>query len=371
MSSPKIFFTGASGYIGGDVLHAILSSHPTWESNITLLLRNPSYIPKFKSVYPTINIFIADHDDKFEIAKEVSKHDIVMHFALSADHIPSAEAIIDGLTGRGGGVYIHTSGTDVLLDPAEDVVAKRVGDEVRAFDDWDGIHDLRRLPDAAAHREVDKLVLSAGTSTLKTAIICPSTVYGVGRGIISQRSDQIPNLARLILQTGKGLQLTDGKSFWNCVHLYDLSRLYLALMEDVVASTSITGNGGDSGAEYAGKATFNTSGYYLVESGTYHWGEIARRITQEAYKLGLVSSEEVRIIDMSDRDILKPAGRPVINYSVAAKTVRARKLLGWDPVEGALEEEINGIVRAEGRALGLQMTDGGLKGSVCSDRTAE
>ncbi|KAL4966119.1 uncharacterized protein BDV14DRAFT_171644 [Aspergillus stella-maris] len=361
MTPLKIFFTGASGYIGGDVLHTILSSHPTWEKNITLLLRNPSYTSRFKAVYPSIHIFIADHDDKSAIANEVSKHDIVMHFALSADHISSAEGIVEGLTRRGGGVYVHTSGTDVLLNPDEKIALNAAGggkgDEkgVRVFDDWDGIQELRELPDAAAHREVDNLVLSSGTATLKTAIICPSTVYGVGRGLISQRSDQIPNLAKFILQMGKGLQLADGKSFWNCVHVYDLSRLYLALLDDIVASTSTTENSGDHGAEYAGKATFNTSGYYLVESGTYHWGDIARRITQEAHKLGLIPSEEVSIIDMSDRDILRPAGRPVINYSVAAKAVRARRLLGWDPVEGALEGEVNAIVRAEGSALSLEI----------------
>ncbi|KAL4946447.1 hypothetical protein BDV06DRAFT_122349 [Aspergillus oleicola] len=356
MSAPKIFFTGGSGYVGGDVLHALLSARPTWENNITLLLRNPSYVSKFKSVYPAINVFIADHDDKSAIADEVSKHDIVMHFALSADHIPSAEAIVDGL-GRGGGVYIHTSGTDVLLDPEEEVkpVGKGSGREVRVFDDWDGLAQLRELPDAAAHRPVDKLVLSSGRPTLKTAIICPSTIYGVGRGIISRRSDQIPNLARLILQQHKGLQLADGKSFWNCVHIYDLSRLYLSLLEDVVACTDFTSPGGNGGQEYAGKATFNSEGYYLVESGTYYWGDIAQRITREAYELGLLPSPEVSIVDVANRDVLKPAGRPVINYSVAAKTVRARKLLDWIPVEGALEDEINTIVRAEARALGLQM----------------
>ncbi|KAL4800816.1 hypothetical protein BDV19DRAFT_352201 [Aspergillus venezuelensis] len=361
MSSPKIFFTGASGYIGGDVLHTLLTSHPTWEKNITLLLRNPSYTSKFRSVYPSIKIFIADHDDKSAIANKVAKHDIVMHFALSADHISSAEAIIEGLTRRGGGVYIHTSGTDVLLDPNEDVALSGGGHgiggvkRVRVFDDWDGIDELRSLPDTAVHRGVDKLVLDAGTSSLKTAIICPSTVYGVGRGLVSQRSDQIPNLAKLILQTGKGLQLADGKSFWNCVHVYDLSRLHLALLEDVISYTYFS----NPGASYAGtteaKATFNTTGYYLIESGTYYWGDIARRITQEAHKLGLIPSEEVSIIDIAERNVLRPAGRPVINYSVAVKAVRARKLLGWNPVEGALEEEINGIVRAEGSALGLRM----------------
>ncbi|KAL4925971.1 uncharacterized protein BDV17DRAFT_163351 [Aspergillus undulatus] len=352
MTPPKIFLTGASGYIAGDVLHALLTTHPTWENRITLLLRpgKESYIPRFKSVYPTINTFIAELDDVGAIANEVAKHGIVLHFALSADHLLSARAIVAGLSRRGGGVYIHTSGTDVLLDPGERVYESAEGVRVRVFDDWEGIGSLRSLPDAAAHREVDKYVLSSSSSssTLKTAIVCPSTVYGIGRGLISQRSHQIPNLTRLILQEAKGLQLSDGETFWNSVHVYDLSRLYVRLIEGAIAEVDA-----GSTSSSRGSITWNEEGYYLVESGIYHWGDIARRITAEAYRLSLVPSGEVRIVGMEDRDVFKTAGRPVVNYSVAAKAIRARKLLDWSPVEGSLEDGIPDIVKAEARALGL------------------
>jgi hypothetical protein len=56
---------------------------------------------------------------------------------------------------------------------------------------------------------------------------------------------------------------------------------------------------------------------------------------------------------MKDREILEPAGRPVGNYAVKAKAVRARKLLGWTPVEGSLEQEIPAIVLAEAKSMGL------------------
>ncbi|KAL4994657.1 hypothetical protein BDV10DRAFT_176277 [Aspergillus recurvatus] len=339
MSPPKIFLTGASGYVGGDLLHALLSAHPDWESSITLLLRNTSYAKTFKSTYPKINLFFAYHEDKAAIAEEVAKHDLVLHFALSADHLPSAEAIVSGLEARGGGIYIHTSGTDVLLDPYAERYPSGEGVSIKTFDDWDGIGEVRSLPDAAPHRNVDKFVLLSGSDNLKTAIICPSTIYGTGRGLVSQRSDQIPNLAKLILQRKKGLQLSDGRTFWNCVHVYDLSRLYVRLIEESISGRELT---------------WNEDGYYFVESGTYFWGDISQRITKEAYKLGLLPSEQMTVVEMKDRDILAPAGRPVGNYAVKAKTVRARKLIGWSPVEGSLEDEIPAIVMAVARSLGLQ-----------------
>jgi nucleoside-diphosphate-sugar epimerase len=198
---------------------------------------------------------------------------------------------------------------------------------------------------------VDKLILSSGSDSIKTAIICPSTVYGPGRGLISQRSDQIPGLTRLILQSGRGLQFADGKTFWNAVHVYDLSRLYVSFVEDAIASTS------DGTGQGQGQATWNDDGYYLVESGVYYWGDVARRITSEAYNLGLLPSEEVLGLGVENRDILRPAGRPVTNYAVRAEAIRARRLLGWRPVEGTLESEIPDIVRAEARALGLEVRE--------------
>ncbi|KAL2802856.1 hypothetical protein BJX63DRAFT_413759 [Aspergillus granulosus] len=349
MPAPKIFLTGASGYVGGDVLHALLSAHPDWESSITVLLRNRSYESVFKTKYPKLNLFFATYDssDSSAIEAEVAKHDLVLHFAISADHLPSAQTIVNGLRKRGGGIYLHTSGTDVLLDPRAKAEPPVGG--VRVINDWDGIAELRSLPDDAPHRDVDKFILSSGSETLKTAIICPSTVYGSGRGPVSQRSDQIYKFTRLILESRKGVQFADGRTLWNAVHVFDLSRLYVAFVEEAIATLDADGQGST--------VTWNSEGYYLVESGVYYWGDIARRITAEAYRLGVLPSETVTSLDDSTetRDILAPAGRPVTNYAVRAEAVRARRLLGWAPVEGTLEEEIPGIVRSEARALGLQI----------------
>ncbi|KAL2839632.1 hypothetical protein BJY01DRAFT_219100 [Aspergillus pseudoustus] len=358
MAAPKIFLTGASGYVGGDMLHALLAAHPDWESNITVLLRNRAHEPAFRSKYPKLNLFFATYDSDSGVAtieSEVAKHELVLHFAVSADHLPSAQAIVSGLRKRGGGIYIHTSGTDVLLDPRAkpEPLKEAEGERVHVYDDWEGIGELKSLPDAAPHRNVDKFVLASGTETVRTAIVCPSTIYGAGRGPVSQRSHQIYQLTRLILEQRRGLQFADGRTFWNAVHVFDLSRLYLALVEDAVHTLYPEGGGKGGG----GKATWNSDGYYLVENGIYHWGEIAQRITSEAKKLGLLPSESVRSVGVEDQALLEPAGRPVTNYAVRAEAVRARRLLGWAPVEGTLEEEIPRIVRSEARALGLEIVD--------------
>lgn len=147
------------------------------------------------------------------------------------------------------------------------------------------------------------------------------------------------NLTRLILARGKGLQLSDGKSFWNCVHVHDLSCLYVRLIDEAVFGGT--------------KASWNSEGYYLVESGEYFWGDICRGITKEAYKLGLLASEEMMVVDMKDREVMAPAGRAVANYRVKARAVRARKLLDWTSTRSELLDEIPEIVKEEARAHGL------------------
>merc|ERR1712093_570892 len=76
------------------------------------------------------------------------------------------------------------------------------------YDDLDRVSDLTSLPDSAFHRDVDKIVLGASSHIVKTAVICPPTIYGAGRGPGNQRSR----------------------------HVYDLSDLFVLLTEAAVAN---------------------------------------------------------------------------------------------------------------------------------------
>lgn len=137
------------------------------------------------------------------------------------------------------------------------------------------------------------------------------------------------------------------------MHVYDLARLYVRFVDDAIGDSS--GSDLEATPARGSSLTWNRDGYYLVESGRYFWGEIAQLITSEAYRLGLLPADKVVVVDgVLGRDVLAPAGRPVGNYAVEAKTVRARRLLGWEAVEGSLQDEIPAIVRAEAGALGLE-----------------
>ncbi|KFY89486.1 hypothetical protein V498_06434, partial [Pseudogymnoascus sp. VKM F-4517 (FW-2822)] len=144
---PKIFATGVTGYVGGDVLFAILQAYPSWESNITCLVRSSSRGNALSSAYPNIKVVYGTLDDDQILEEEASKADIVLHWA-SCDHVGAANAIKKGLESGNGGYWIHTSGTDILLNPELLKGKKDTAEagEIKVYDDWDNIKEMTTLP---------------------------------------------------------------------------------------------------------------------------------------------------------------------------------------------------------------------------------
>ena len=155
-------------------------------------MRNSDKGAKVASQYPSIRLVYGDLDSATLLTEEAAKADIVCHWA-NADHEAGANALVAGLAKRQDarpGFLIHTSGTEIM--EVADMERGTYG--VRAekmFDGWDGMKEVTSLPDAAPHRNVDKIVLAAGTekgARVKTAIVCPPTIYGPGCGPDNQRS---------------------------------------------------------------------------------------------------------------------------------------------------------------------------------------
>lgn len=142
--------------------------------------------------------------------------------------------------------------------------------------------ELTNLPDHAFHRNVDRLVLDAGNKhadVIKTALVCPPTIYGTGRGPVSGRGRQTYELAKFILGKQFVPIIGKGKARWNNVHVADLSDVYLLLVEAAVAGKSTPGLwGGDA--------------YYLTENGEHVWGELAALIGERARALGYTGELE-------------------------------------------------------------------------------
>lgn len=264
--------------------------------------------------------------------------------SASADHEEATKALIRGLEGHPDnqpGYLIHTSGTGVLL--FADVERKIFGEaSSKIYDDWDGIRETTSLPEFAPHRAVDKLVLAAGTeneSKIKTAIVCPPTIYGRGRGPGNQRGHQIYELSRCILEKKIGIQVGAGKTYWPNIHVFDLSDCYVKLVEAAV----------DRGSS----ATWGKEGYYFTENGEHVWGEVSKLIASAAQKQRLIPSNDVITVSAEEADKLTPHGSALWGANSRCKAIRARKVLAWSPEQQSLVSEIPEAVKSEASRLGL------------------
>jgi nucleoside-diphosphate-sugar epimerase len=330
--------TGVTGYIGGDALYVFQKAHPEWE--ITCLVRNSDKGAKVAAQYPKIRLVYGELDSADLIAEEAKKADIVYHFA-NCDHEASAEAISKGLAQRKEPSYwIHTSGTLIL--GFETIQKGCYGQELpKVFNDWDGVNELINIPHESPHRVVDEIVLacSAKNSQVKTAIVCPCTIYGPGRGPDNQRSQQIYNAAKTILHRKKGFMPGEGQNVWHEIHVQDLSDLYLLL--------------GEAAMEGGGKATWDNEGYYLAENGSFVWGNVFKLITQIAYQKGLIPSDEVESLPKEEYNKFAKHGHLQWGANSRGESVRGKKLLGWKPHRPGLDKELPDVVEGEAKALGM------------------
>lgn len=210
------------------------------------------------------------------------------------------------------------------------------------YNDWDGVHELISLPDDAAHRKVDKIVLAASKDypdKIKTAIVCPPTIYGDGRGPGNQRSKQVYRAAQQFMKLGQAFMVGKGDNHWHEVHVADLSRLYLLL--------------GEAAAAGGPPATWNDQGYYLAENGSFAWKDILTAVASEAHAQGFLPSAEVKQLSVEEADKATPFMSISTGTDSRGEAIRGKKLLGWKPREKTLLQEIPTIVAGEARALGL------------------
>lgn len=339
---PKLFITGATGYIGGEALYAIVDAHPDLE--ITAMVRNSDKGAKVAAQYPKIRLVYGDLESDDLLTKESANADIVLHTA-NCDHVGAANAIVAGLAQKQGKSYlIHTSGTGILA--YEDFGESTYGvKRDLVFDDWDGIGKVTSIPDQALHRNVDKIILAAHklSANIHAAIVCPPCISGPGRGPDNQRSMQVYNMAKAALSRGKGFVVNDGLNKWTHIHVQDLGRAYLALVDSAMEPDG-------------GKATWNNEGYYFTEAGEFVWGDIGREIAKIAYEKKLINSPDIDNVTKEEADKLTPWGAYLWGTNSRCRALRANKLLGWTPKEKSILELLPEIIESEAKTVGKLQT---------------
>lgn len=319
-SVKKVFLTGATGYIGGEVLYQ-LSQDEQYSFQITALVRSKAKAEKLSSFQATP--LIGSLDDVDLIKKQVLDSDIVIHTA-SADDEVSAKALKEALVfKKSPTILIHTSGTNVLQD---ELLPGR-GPTDKVYGDISDNKEIIEFDDSRPHRIVDKIIFSIQEENpqfVRTVTIAPPNIFGFARGPDHKISIQVPALIRLALKHKRAVSVYSGRYLWNQVHVRDLGKLYILLLHKLIESPE--------------SVAIGKKGYYFAENGSpLTWREKSEKIGEILKGKGLVETAEVsemtpkQIIDLSGGVSFTPY---LVGTNSRCKAELARKL-GWKPTQSS------------------------------------
>lgn len=293
-----LFLTGATGYIGGSLAARLVEAG----TRVRGLVRSQASaaLVAERGIEPVLGGL----DDADLLTREARAADGVIDTA-SADHAPAVRALIAGLEGSGKPL-LHTSGSSVIGD---DVRGSRRSDTV-----FDEDTPLIVNPMKQARRDIDLMVLGAAARGVRSVVICPSNIYGVGRGV-KPDSVQIPFLAANARQHGVVQIVGAGLNVWSNVHIDDVVELYILALAKAPAGA-----------------------FYFAENGEASFGDIGAAI---ARRLGLPGVESLPPEVAAQR-----WGEPKAYFSLGSNSrvhaMRARSELGWVPRHASVIDWILG-----------------------------
>jgi nucleoside-diphosphate-sugar epimerase len=257
----NIFMTGAGGYIGGTIASALIAAG----HDVRGLTRSKASAQQLAAwgIEPVFGTL----DDAVLLTREAERSDGVINTA-SADHAGAVKALIAGLV-RSSKPLLHTSGSSVVGDDARGACTT-----TQVFEETT---PLVVNPAKQARRDIDLQVLGAATSGVRSVVICPSLIYGVGRGL-NPHSVQIPFLAANAREQGRVQIVGAGLNVWSNVHIDDVVDLYLLALAKAPAGALYFAENGEASFGEVGVAIARRLGLSDVESlppalAAEHWGE--------------------------------------------------------------------------------------------------
>lgn len=334
--APKgsVFLLGP-GFIGLEVLSELLQEG---YAVTTLVRREEARASLEKMGSKTIKGSLDDHD---VIRDAVANNDITIHTA-TADHKPSAVAILDGIAERAksgkSSIYIHTSGTSAITDKSGgEYVSENIYED-------DKPETVDSIADDAPHRQIDLAILERRKqlgAKAKISIVLPPVIYGLGKE--NRLSIQIPTMARFALKHGFAGFCGGGKAVWGQIHVSDLAKGYMHILHYMESS---------SGDEVL------KNPYFFVENGDEHsWERMAAEIGTALHNAGRVQDPKPRQIpEELFGDLFQEWSVPVIGQNARNRANRLRAL-GWKPqakstFDSFVEDELPVLLTEKGEFKG-------------------
>ena len=262
----NILLISASGYISGSTLSALLEKHPSW--HITVFVRNQDQASTIQNEFPAaaISIIIGSLKTADVLATEAAKASIILQLANS-DHDAGTNALLAAISSAArptsSKYYIHLSGAATVLD----LTLAQGLPPSRSWNDTSDLPEILNLPATQIHAATEQRIVSFATqhagNGVKTAIVSPPAVIGVGSGPIKRGAAYHINM---ILQREKAFVVGERRNQFAMTHVKDVADGIVALVEAAYGKLEAE-SGVSSGVVSSPRADWNSNGYYFLASG--------------------------------------------------------------------------------------------------------
>ncbi|MEZ5852035.1 MAG: NAD-dependent epimerase/dehydratase family protein [Hyphomicrobiaceae bacterium] len=304
----RIFCTGASGYIGGSVAAAMVASG----HEVSGLVRSERSAEQVRAL--GVAPVLGSLDDLDILRHAAGSADVVVN-AASSDHEASALAMLESLVGTGK-AFMHTSGSSIVGTQA---AGHRVDDV------FDEATPLKASSGRAARIALNARILGFAERSVRSVIICPSLIYGLGTGP-ARHSIQVPWLIALARKAGVAKHYGPGENIWANVHIADLVDLYRLALDAAPAGA-----------------------FYFAENGENSMKEICEAINRT---LGVAGGTQEMSLEDAAREWGEGPTQNTMGSNSRVRAVRARTELGWSPSRPSLIYEIEQGCYAESLSSG-------------------
>ncbi|RSL62877.1 hypothetical protein CEP54_005462 [Fusarium duplospermum] len=282
----NILLTGASGYLGGDLLAGLSNANLPPYGTLYALVRNQEQAKAVEQHGAKPLSF--DVKDEASVRAAVLGNKItVVFFLIDAASSVSQELSIKALgevkKKTGSEVhFLHTSGAKLFSSHADAPTDRAL------HDDDSNLYDIQ----AAQRANVDafkravgvnkKIIDLAEANQVRSYIFVPCIVYGKGRGFGNPISIQIVAIVKAAKAMRRVYRTDRDHPSWPVCHVVDNSNLYVEILRGILENKDI-GHGKE--------------GYYLASSGGIAWDDIYSEFAKVLAKRGVVDDGTVQDVD--------------------------------------------------------------------------